>query len=188
MRMQEVFGLAATPRIGGGAVPVTFKLLSPGAGRCRSRAISPASGATPTWRCARTCAGDIRGTTGRRIRCRPSPRAAPSRGRPGRPGESALRAARKCRRGTRFARLVAHTHGERPWVAITVCPCCCSQLAGRAASAQPPKLSHPAADPVPPQPASPPRSATRSSASRCRYASPNSSTSAISARSPAMAS
>ena len=30
MRMQEVFGLAATPRIGGGTVPVTFKLLSPG--------------------------------------------------------------------------------------------------------------------------------------------------------------
>jgi ATP-dependent helicase HrpB len=30
MRMQEVFGLAATPRIGGGAVPVTFQLLSPG--------------------------------------------------------------------------------------------------------------------------------------------------------------
>jgi ATP-dependent helicase HrpB len=29
MRMQEVFGLASTPRIGGGAVPVTFKLLSP---------------------------------------------------------------------------------------------------------------------------------------------------------------
>jgi len=29
MRMQEVFGLAATPRIGGGAVPVTFQLLSP---------------------------------------------------------------------------------------------------------------------------------------------------------------
>jgi len=29
MRMQEVFGLAATPRIGGGAVPVTFTLLSP---------------------------------------------------------------------------------------------------------------------------------------------------------------
>ncbi|MEO8017881.1 MAG: ATP-dependent helicase C-terminal domain-containing protein, partial [Pseudomonadota bacterium] len=30
MRMQEVFGLAATPRIGGGTVPVTFTLLSPG--------------------------------------------------------------------------------------------------------------------------------------------------------------
>ena len=30
MRMQEVFGLAATPRIGGGALPVTFELLSPG--------------------------------------------------------------------------------------------------------------------------------------------------------------
>jgi ATP-dependent helicase HrpB len=30
MRMQEVFGMAATPRIGGGAVPVTFELLSPG--------------------------------------------------------------------------------------------------------------------------------------------------------------
>jgi ATP-dependent helicase HrpB len=30
MRMQEVFGLAATPRIGGGGVPITFKLLSPG--------------------------------------------------------------------------------------------------------------------------------------------------------------
>jgi len=29
MRMQEVFGLAATPRIAGGAVPLTFKLLSP---------------------------------------------------------------------------------------------------------------------------------------------------------------
>ena len=29
MRMQEVFGLGATPRIGGGRVPVTFKLLSP---------------------------------------------------------------------------------------------------------------------------------------------------------------
>jgi ATP-dependent helicase HrpB len=29
MRMQEVFGMAATPRIGGGAVPVTFELLSP---------------------------------------------------------------------------------------------------------------------------------------------------------------
>lgn len=29
VRMQEVFGLAATPRIGGGRVPVTFKLLSP---------------------------------------------------------------------------------------------------------------------------------------------------------------
>ncbi len=29
MRIQEVFGLAETPRIGGGAIPVTFKLLSP---------------------------------------------------------------------------------------------------------------------------------------------------------------
>jgi ATP-dependent helicase HrpB len=29
MRMQEVFGLATTPRIGGGAIPITFKLLSP---------------------------------------------------------------------------------------------------------------------------------------------------------------
>jgi ATP-dependent helicase HrpB len=29
VRLQEVFGLEATPRIGGGAVPVTFKLLSP---------------------------------------------------------------------------------------------------------------------------------------------------------------
>ncbi len=29
MRMQEVFGLAITPAIGGGRVPVTFKLLSP---------------------------------------------------------------------------------------------------------------------------------------------------------------
>lgn len=29
MRMQEVFGLASTPRIGGGVLPVTFKLLSP---------------------------------------------------------------------------------------------------------------------------------------------------------------
>lgn len=29
VRLQEVFGLAATPRIGGGSVPVTFTLLSP---------------------------------------------------------------------------------------------------------------------------------------------------------------
>jgi ATP-dependent helicase HrpB len=29
VRLQEVFGLSSTPRIGGGAVPVTFKLLSP---------------------------------------------------------------------------------------------------------------------------------------------------------------
>lgn len=29
VRLQEVFGLAETPRIGGGAIPVTFKLLSP---------------------------------------------------------------------------------------------------------------------------------------------------------------
>jgi ATP-dependent helicase HrpB len=29
VRLQEVFGLASTPRIGGGSVPVTFKLLSP---------------------------------------------------------------------------------------------------------------------------------------------------------------
>jgi ATP-dependent helicase HrpB len=29
VRLQEVFGLAATPRVGGGEVPVTFKLLSP---------------------------------------------------------------------------------------------------------------------------------------------------------------
>ena len=29
VRLQEVFGLAATPRIGGGTVPITFKLLSP---------------------------------------------------------------------------------------------------------------------------------------------------------------
>ncbi|HEV8444857.1 MAG TPA: ATP-dependent helicase HrpB [Steroidobacteraceae bacterium] len=29
MRMQEVFGLGATPRIGGGSIPVTFELLSP---------------------------------------------------------------------------------------------------------------------------------------------------------------
>ena len=29
VRLQEVFGLQTTPRIGGGAVPLTFKLLSP---------------------------------------------------------------------------------------------------------------------------------------------------------------
>jgi len=29
VRLQEVFGLATTPRVGGGAVPITFKLLSP---------------------------------------------------------------------------------------------------------------------------------------------------------------
>jgi ATP-dependent helicase HrpB len=29
VRLQEVFGLTETPRVGGGAVPVTFKLLSP---------------------------------------------------------------------------------------------------------------------------------------------------------------
>ena len=29
MRLQEVFGLTASPRLGAGTVPVTFKLLSP---------------------------------------------------------------------------------------------------------------------------------------------------------------
>jgi ATP-dependent helicase HrpB len=29
VRLQEVFGLAATPRLGSGRVPVVFKLLSP---------------------------------------------------------------------------------------------------------------------------------------------------------------
>ncbi|EQD37246.1 ATP-dependent helicase hrpb, partial [mine drainage metagenome] len=29
VRLQEVFGLAATPRLGNGRVPITFKLLSP---------------------------------------------------------------------------------------------------------------------------------------------------------------
>ena len=29
VRLQEVFGLEASPRIGGGRVPITFKLLSP---------------------------------------------------------------------------------------------------------------------------------------------------------------
>ncbi|MGH8181895.1 MAG: ATP-dependent helicase C-terminal domain-containing protein, partial [Steroidobacteraceae bacterium] len=29
VRLQEIFGLTATPRIGGGRVPITFKLLSP---------------------------------------------------------------------------------------------------------------------------------------------------------------
>ena len=29
VKLQEVFGLEVTPRIGGGSVPVTFKLLSP---------------------------------------------------------------------------------------------------------------------------------------------------------------
>ncbi len=29
VRLQEVFGQPTTPRVGGGAVPVTFKLLSP---------------------------------------------------------------------------------------------------------------------------------------------------------------
>jgi ATP-dependent helicase HrpB len=29
VKLQEVFGLDETPRIGGGAVPLTFKLLSP---------------------------------------------------------------------------------------------------------------------------------------------------------------
>ena len=29
VRLQEVFGLAETPRVGGGSVPITLKLLSP---------------------------------------------------------------------------------------------------------------------------------------------------------------
>ncbi len=62
VRMQEVFGLADTdtPRVAGGRVPVTMKLLSPPrAGRCRSRVIWPASGAAAMPRCARTCAAGI---------------------------------------------------------------------------------------------------------------------------------
>jgi ATP-dependent helicase HrpB len=76
MRMHEVFGLAATPRIGGGAVPVTFTLLSPG-----RKPLQITRDLASFWlmrmsRSARTCAGGIRDTTGRRIRSKRSPPAA----------------------------------------------------------------------------------------------------------------
>jgi hypothetical protein len=68
------------PRIGGGnGAKVNLHRCSRLTGTtcrkpCRSLAILRASGAMPTSRCARTCAGDIRATTGRRIRWKPSPR------------------------------------------------------------------------------------------------------------------
>ena len=51
IRVQELFGLGQHPSIAGGRVPLVIELLSPATqGRCRSRAICPASGtaATPT--------------------------------------------------------------------------------------------------------------------------------------------
>lgn len=52
MRMQEVFGLASTPRIGNGAIPVTFKLLSPA-----QRPLQVTSDLSSFWRNAY---GDVR--------------------------------------------------------------------------------------------------------------------------------
>jgi len=89
MRMQEVSG---SPRRRGSVAAPSRSPSScshlPSA-RCRSPAISPASGATAMSRCARTCGGDIRGTTGPRIRSRPNLDAACA----GRPDRGTLAAA-----------------------------------------------------------------------------------------------
>ena len=47
VKLQELFGLADTPRIANGRVPLTLHLLSPGGRPCRSRRTSAASGNAP---------------------------------------------------------------------------------------------------------------------------------------------
>jgi ATP-dependent helicase HrpB len=48
VKLQELFGLADTPRIADGRVPLTLHLLSPAAARCRSPRTCAISGKTPT--------------------------------------------------------------------------------------------------------------------------------------------
>jgi HrpA-like RNA helicase len=48
VKLQELFGLADTPRIADGRVPLTLHLLSPAAARCRSPRTCATSGKTPT--------------------------------------------------------------------------------------------------------------------------------------------
>jgi ATP-dependent helicase HrpB len=53
VKLQELFGLADTPRIVDGRVPLTLHLLSPGGARCRSRRTCAASGSARIPTCAR---------------------------------------------------------------------------------------------------------------------------------------
>ena len=102
MRMQEVFGLAATPRIGGGAVPVTFKLLSPA-----HRPLQVTRDLASFWRNAYVeVRKDMRGRYPRHywpenpLEAEPTRRAKP---RPRRGRRLSVAAASACRRGTRIA-------------------------------------------------------------------------------------
>ena len=97
VRLQEVFGLDETPRIGGSArarhLQAAFTGAAAAAGDARSRG---ASGAAPTPTCARTCAAATPGTTGRRIRS-----AEPTRSRSSRPGPALARSGIfPCTKGT----------------------------------------------------------------------------------------
>ena len=72
-RIQELFGLAASPRLGGGRVAMLFELLAPTNARCRSPTTSRASGARRTRACAPSSAAatrSIRGPTTRSMRNR----------------------------------------------------------------------------------------------------------------------
>lgn len=50
VRLQEMFGLADTPRIAGGKLPIKLHLLSPARRPVQVTKISRTSGAAPTWR------------------------------------------------------------------------------------------------------------------------------------------
>ena len=72
VRLQEVFGLQSTPRIGGGQTPITFKLLSPA-----RRPVQVTRDLASFWRGAyaevrKDLRGRYPGTIGLRIRSRPS--------------------------------------------------------------------------------------------------------------------
>ena len=78
VKLQELFGLAETPRVGrqreaGGACRCSRRT----AARSRSRAICAASGIARIRRCERNCAAAIRSIRGRRIRGRPRLRREP---------------------------------------------------------------------------------------------------------------
>ena len=99
VKLQELFGLAETPRIGPRQSRSCCICSRRTAGRCRRRATCGASGTAPTPRCARSCAAATRSIPGPRI---PGPRRRPTA--PSRGGDGAGTAS-DVRRGTLHAAL-----------------------------------------------------------------------------------
>ena len=164
MRMQEVFGLAATPRIGGGHVPITFKLLSPAhrplqvtrdlASFWKQRLRRGAQGHARPLSAPLLARESARGRADAAREAAPAPvgRAALRRGRQRVPARHAI-----CRSQG------PSTHGEKPMgrhhrlCLLLLAACAAARVRATARALAPRRRSRA------PQPASPPTSATRSS-------------------------